>query len=117
MKDDEPFAFAGIWEPAQEDTPETFAILTTEPNSLVGHYHHRMAVVLPGELMARWIGNQPLDDAEFTALTLPFPSERMVDREVSRYVNNSKHEGPECLGPPEPRPVKPPPDLELDLGL
>ncbi len=122
LRDEEPFAFAGIWEPASEDMPENFAILTTEPNPVVKPYHHRMPVLLPADLMVRWIGGEPLAPDEFKALTRPLPPERMQELEVSRFVNKSGNEGPECHGPPAPRggAKKPPPnpaEPQLDLGV
>ena len=59
LRDGAPFAFAGIWEPAEGDIPETYGILTTEPNALVAPLHHRMPVILTPETMARWIGSAP----------------------------------------------------------
>jgi putative SOS response-associated peptidase YedK len=103
---------------AVEKLPETFAILTTEPNEIVKPYHHRMPVLLTKETMPRWLGGEPLEPDEYAALTRPLDSERMTQREVNRYVNKSGNEGPECLAPPEPRvktakPAAPQLDLEL----
>ena len=39
---EEPFAFAGIWESGDAAMPETFGILTTKPNDLVGRGHDPM---------------------------------------------------------------------------
>ena len=43
------------------------------------------------------------DRVEFVVadLTRPLPAERMQEREVSRFVSNSRHEGPQCHEPPE----------------
>jgi len=119
LRDEEPFAFAGIWEPAEEKLPETFAILTTPPNEIVKPYHHRMPVLLPKELMPRWLSGEPLEPEEFEALTRPLPSERMRQREVSRFVNKSGNEGPECHAPPEPRAIviRDAPAPQLEFGL
>ena len=118
LKDAVPFAFAGIWEPAGDGLPETFAILTTQPNSLVGKFHDRMPVLLPADRMARWIGADTLEDSVFAELTQPYPPERMAEREVSRYLNKSSNQGPECHGPPEPRNLKKPDsEPQMDLGI
>jgi putative SOS response-associated peptidase YedK len=102
LRDEQPFALAGVWEAGDaERIPETFAVLTTEPNDLVRPIHARMPVILAAETMARWLGDQPLAEAEFRALTQPLAADRMTVRPVSRFVNNSRHEGPECLAPPE----------------
>lgn len=97
-----PFAFAGIWEPATQFVPETVALLTTRPNSLAATVHTRMPVVLPPELMQHWLGSTSLPEDEYKSLTAPLPDERLQERPVSRYVSNSRNEGPECLAPPEP---------------
>ena len=109
LKDEEPFAFAGIWEPAEGDLPETYGILTTAPNELVAPIHHRMPVILTQETMPRWLGGEPLPAEEYRALTQPLPAARMSERPVNRFVNNSRNEGPQCLAPPE----EAPPELAL----
>ncbi len=110
LRDEQPFAFAGVWETAASDRiPETFAVLTTGPNELVRPIHDRMPVILTAGTMARWIGDQPLPDEEFQALTRPLAADRMTVRPVSRFVSNSRNEGPQCLAPPE----EPAPELPL----
>ncbi len=113
LRDEQPFAFAGIWETSDsERIPETFAVLTTEPNDLVRPIHNRMPVILTAESMRRWLGDQPLPEEEFRALTRPLPADWMTVRPVSRFVSNSRNEGPQCLAPAD----EPPPELPLDLG-
>jgi putative SOS response-associated peptidase YedK len=109
LNGDEPFAFAGIWEPAQESTPETYGVLTTCPNELVAPIHNRMPVILTKETMARWLGSEPLAEDEYGELTKPLQAGLMSQRPVKRFVNNSRNEGPQCLEPPE----EPSPELAL----
>ncbi len=109
LSSEEPFAFAGIWTPAEQDLPETFCLLTTQPNSLVASVHHRMPVLLTQASMSRWIGAKPLTESAYRELTGPFPAELMAVREVNRFVSNTRHEGPQCLEPPESAPS----ELEL----
>jgi putative SOS response-associated peptidase YedK len=110
LKDEAPFAFAGIWEPAEDNTPETYGILTTAPNELVATIHTRMPVILTPETMPRWLGSEPLPEAEYRELTSPLASDRMQERPVNRFVNNSRNEGPKCLEPPDTEP----PELVLE---
>jgi putative SOS response-associated peptidase YedK len=110
LRDEAPFAFAGIWEPPEEETPATFAILTTTPNDLVAPIHNRMPVILTADAMPRWLGSVPLPEEEYRALTQPLPAERMQERPVSRYVSNSRNEGPQCHAAPEEQS----PELALD---
>ncbi len=108
LRNEEPFAFAGIWETGVDDTlPPCFAILTTEPNGLVAPIHNRMPVILTHETMARWIGSEPLPEPEYRELTRPLAAEKMQERPVNRFVSNARNEGPKCIAPPDPEPVEP----------
>jgi putative SOS response-associated peptidase YedK len=100
LSGEEPFAFAGIWDPADAAHPETFCFLTTAPNSLLAPIHDRMPVLLAGDTARRWIGSAPLGGKDYGDLTSPLESGRMEARAVSRYVSNSRNEGPRCLEPP-----------------
>ena len=55
-------------------------------------------------------GSEPLSEDEYRALTQPLPADRMLERPVSRYVSNSRNEGPACHATPD---AEPP---ELALG-
>jgi putative SOS response-associated peptidase YedK len=112
LRSEEPFAFAGIWDPAGDGLPETYCILTTEPNALVAQVHIRMPVLLTAETMPRWLGDAPLVEAELKLLFAPLDASRMASRPVSRFVSSVRHEGPECLAPPGAEPSEP----ELDFG-
>jgi putative SOS response-associated peptidase YedK len=101
LRDDEPFAFAGIWDRPAGDRPETFCLLTTVPNETVAPIHNRMPVILTPETMARWIGDRPLPEAELRVLTQPIRADRMSVRPVSRFVSHTRNEGPGCLAPPD----------------
>jgi putative SOS response-associated peptidase YedK len=109
---EEPFALAGIWDPAGDNLPETFCLLTTRPNELVARVHDRMPVILAGGTVPRWLGEQPLADDEYRSLVSPIEAARMECRPVSRYVSNSRNEGPQCLAPPDEVAAEP----ELDFG-
>ncbi|MBL9216236.1 MAG: SOS response-associated peptidase [Opitutaceae bacterium] len=113
LPEEEPFALAGIWDPPAEDgRPPTFAVLTTGPNALMAPIHHRMPVILAREAMPRWLGTEPLAEAEYLRLTRPLPADRLRVRPVSSYVNQARHEGPPCHAPAEPLPE----ELPLDFG-
>jgi putative SOS response-associated peptidase YedK len=109
---EEPFAFAGIWDPALDNLPETYCLLTTQPNELVAKVHNRMPVILTPETMGRWLGAAPLAAEEYKSLVQPIAAGRMESRPVSRFVSNSRNEGPRCLAPPD----EAPPEPELDFG-
>jgi putative SOS response-associated peptidase YedK len=111
LKEEEPFAIAGIWEPGIDDSPPSFSMVTTHPNEFVAKLHDRMPVVLTPADMPRWLGDEPLPDATLQKLCQPISEERMVAREVNRYANKTRSEGPGCLAPPDE------PDPELKLGV
>jgi putative SOS response-associated peptidase YedK len=112
LRGEEPFAFAGIWDPAAGDVPETYCLLTTEPNELVAKVHTRMPVILTSETMPRWIGDRPLAAEALEAIVRPLDPGLMESRPVSRFVSNSRNQGPRCLAPPD----EVPPEPELDFG-
>jgi putative SOS response-associated peptidase YedK len=92
----EPFAFAGLWERWQD--LETFTILTTSANALAAQVHDRMPVILSPLDSARWL--DPASDPNALLRILePYPAADMTDTPVSTYVNNSRHEGPDCISP------------------
>jgi len=50
LRDDRPFAFAGLWESwegVDNSAVESCTLLTTEPNELMRPIHNRMPVILP----------------------------------------------------------------------
>lgn len=85
-----PFAFAGLWErwagSAGAGPLETFTVLTTEANKLVGEVHDRMPVILVGEALDRWMDPGAAQGA-LEELLRPFPAEEMERWEVSIRVN------------------------------
>jgi putative SOS response-associated peptidase YedK len=109
LKEEQPFAIAGIWQPGDEDGP-TFSMLTTAPNPMVALIHDRMPVVLTKNGMKRWIGERPLKTAELSDLCRALPSDAMQFREVNRQGNKPRIDGPICIAPPDnPR--------QIDLSL
>jgi putative SOS response-associated peptidase YedK len=103
MADEALFALAGLWEHWQDDQGnelETFTILTTSANELIGELHDRMPVIIDRENFPAWLDHATEDTDVARELCRPYPSELMMHRPVSRYVNNARHEGPACLEAP-----------------
>jgi putative SOS response-associated peptidase YedK len=112
FEDDRPFAMAGVWEAwegtrtqtalgdfgdGDEDRTrriESFAVLTTEPNEVVGDLHHRMAVVLAPDAEERWLAGETVPD-----LFDPYPGDEMHAYPVSTRVNSPANDGPELIEP------------------
>jgi len=101
LKTEEPFAFAGIWSTAhdaQGGVHLTFAILTTEANTLVAQIHTRMPVILREQDEADWLNPSLAPDAA-QALLMPLPADRLLMYEVSPKVNSPAFNIPEALQP------------------
>lgn len=99
MRDEEVFCLAGIWDTWRKPDGElqnTFSILTTEPNELVGALHDRMPVMVHPRDAALWFGN---DEEARRALLVPIPSDEMWSHRVSSDVNNPRNEYRELLRP------------------
>ena len=112
LRDEEPFAFAGIWEAADGAFPETYCILTTRPNPLAARVHDRMPVILTDGAMRLWLGDSPLSPGDLGSLVEPIAEDRLQSRPVSRFVSNSRNEGPACHAPPDEGAAEP----EFDFG-
>lgn len=99
MRDARPFTFAGIWErwqPRDGDALETFSILTCGPNELVSSVHDRMPVILPEANRDAWLDPEHDDAAALRALLAPYAAAEMEAFPVGTYVNDARHQGPDC---------------------
>jgi putative SOS response-associated peptidase YedK len=94
-----PLGFAGSWETwHKNDQPiETTALLTTTPNELTSEVHNRMPVILQPEFYDDWLSPEMQDVERFNAMLLAYPAREMEAVDANDYVNNARHEGPECL--------------------
>jgi putative SOS response-associated peptidase YedK len=101
MKEERPFAFAGLWESwKDEGGPEirSCAILTTKPNALAREIHDRMPVILPAGSYAAWLDPEA-EKEELVALLVPYPEDEMETYPVSRFVNSPQNNDPRCVEP------------------
>ncbi len=101
LKDDRPFAFAGLWESRRSPVGafESCAIITGEPNELVRPIHNRMPVILRREDYDRWLDPAVTDAAMLGGLLVPYPAAEMVAYPVSTMVNAPDNDRPECVRP------------------
>lgn len=103
--DDEPLAFAGLWEwwkpPEGSDTGtepiESFTIITTTPNEMMAALHDRMPVILHPADFAAWLDPANSDSASLLSLLRPYPSELMRCWPVSTRVNSPRFDDPACI--------------------
>lgn len=95
-----PFAFAGIWREQEDDGGKEphCAIITTEPNALVGKVHDRMPAILRPEAEAEWLSLDTTPE-QARELIRPYADEEMRAYEVSTLVNSPAHDTPEVLKP------------------
>ena len=93
LNNDEPFAFAGLWErwkqPDGTDL-DSFAIVTTDPNELVAAVHNRMPVILEPQDYSRWLTRVD-EEPPPVDLLRPFDAEKMKSWKVSKEVGNVRN--------------------------
>lgn len=97
-----PFAFAGLWEhwtPAEGEPLETCTIITTEPNELMQPIHNRMPVILAPTSYDQWLDPTFQEAEPLKALFRPYPNDELTAYPVSTFVNNPRHDAPQCLEP------------------
>jgi len=97
-----PFAMAGIWdrwENPEGGLLESFSIITTVANKLIGKLpHHRCPVILHPEEERTWLSNQtPLNDV--LDLLKPYPAGQMNAYPIDRKIKNPRAEGRELIEP------------------
>lgn len=102
MKSGEPFAFAGLWEQWNSpygDEVLSCTIITTEPNELAAQYHSRMPVILPADAYDRWLDPSEQPPEALDDLLTAYPAGEMEAYPVSRAVNSTANDAPECIEP------------------
>lgn len=93
---------AGLWEVNTRATSAPIAtctIITTAANASVDAIHDRMPVVLMGEAAAQWLSPQAESEEAYALLETAAAAAELQPQAVDTYVNNARHEGPECLAP------------------
>ncbi len=103
MKDEAPFAFAGLWEAWQPKGAEkvlSCAIVTCEANELLRPLHDRMPAILPHSAIASWL-DEETEAEKLAAMLRPYPSEAMAFRAVSTRVNSVRNDDADCIAPLE----------------
>lgn len=107
LRDQELFAFAGLWDTWESPSGElvrSCTIITAESNSLIAPIHNRMPVILSEEAESLWL-NPSNDEREvLTSLLTSFPNGSMQAYEVSRQVNSPRNDNPACIEPVIQRP-------------
>jgi putative SOS response-associated peptidase YedK len=110
--DDEPFAFAGLWEvwrPKDDEDAEPLrstTIITTTANEEMARIHDRMPVILPPSAWDAWLDPEHDDLEALGQLLVPAPPALTLLRPVSTDVNNVRNQGRHLIDEvPDPRPA------------
>lgn len=96
LKNGATFFIAGLFEASDEARPETYALLTTGPNSVMQPIHDRMPVILREQDLQRWLKPGPISPEEAREICQPFEAAEMVAWPVSPLVNSAKNDEPAC---------------------
>lgn len=99
LQDRRPFFFAGLWEPARDDEPGAYCLVTTTPNPLLAAIHDRMPVLLGPNSGPAWLGDEPLTEARLAQLCRPLSAGLMTGHRVDPRVNNVRYEAADALEP------------------
>jgi len=102
LRDGALFALAELWErwkdPATGEPLETYTVITTDANELIGTIHDRMPVILAPKDYDRWLA--PGDPARLPVdLLRPFPAEEMTAWRVAAAVGNVRNNEPSLCAP------------------
>jgi len=102
LKDEAPFAFAGLWEHWQDpegEPVESCTIITTDANDLVKEIHNRMPVILKPKDYDLWLDPEMQDVEKLQKLLVPYAPKEMKAYPVSLMVNNPTNDNPKCVEP------------------
>ena len=102
LRDDRPFAFAGLWEfweGPDHSALETCTLITTGPNELMAPIHNRMPVILSPDDYDRWLDPAVQQPEQLQPLLQPYPSDAMLAYPVGTHVNNPRNEDANCIAP------------------
>lgn len=98
--DGKPFAFAGLWEfwksPEGEEI-RSCTIITCEANGVVRPVHERMPVMLSGDALWEWVGEE--EPGYLMSLLKPYPEKAMEAYPVSPMVNRPELDIPDLIAP------------------
>ena len=103
LKSQKPFAFAGLWEvwkgTGMDEPLRSCTIITCPLNAVLAEIHHRMPVILPAEVYETWLAPDEQSSEVLQPLLVPYADEEMEAYPVSRFVNRSANNSPECIAP------------------
>ena len=102
MADGELFFFAGLWEHwrgPENETLDSFTIITTEPNDELASIHARMPAIMEEQNYDAWLDPGHQDTGSLQALLQPYVAKPMLASPVSSHVNNPRNDDQRCIEP------------------
>lgn len=101
LKDDAPFAFAGLWDRWQqgEQVIESATLIVTDANAAMAPVHERMPVILSAEHWQLWLDQGHFDAQQLQALLKPYAGKDLELNAVNRTVNSPSNDSADCVAP------------------
>ena len=102
LENNGPFFFAGIWDKwlsSQGTEIHTCAILTTKARGPIEEIHERMPIIFSDTKYLEWINLEINSPKKVQEILENKPEGSFEIRKVSKYVNNPKNNGVECITP------------------
>jgi len=102
LREDRPFAFAGLresWQDSNNHSIESCTIITTSPNKTVQPIHNRMPVILDPKDYDLWIDPAVTQPELLLSVLCPCPSDELEAFPVSSIVNKPANDNPRCVEP------------------
>ncbi len=100
LQNEQPFAFAGLWEHWQDPNGEVIdscTIITTEANEILQPIHDRMPVILNPNDYDLWLDPTVEKPEQLQQLLQPYSSRAMTSYPVSTKVNKPTNDTPELI--------------------
>jgi putative SOS response-associated peptidase YedK len=103
LKHAELFAFAGLYDqwldPKTNKEIQSYTIITTAANGVVGRIHQRMPVILQKEDEEEWLNPDIVEPERLLPLLKQYPDKEMEAYPVSTAVNIPKNDSAELILP------------------
>jgi putative SOS response-associated peptidase YedK len=103
LNNEEIFAFAGLYDiwknPEDEKEIQSYTIITTQANGIVGKIHARMPVILKKTAEDIWLNPDIIEPEMLLPFLIPFANSEMVSYKVSMKVNVPTRNDPELINP------------------
>jgi putative SOS response-associated peptidase YedK len=101
LKDQKVFGIAGlydVWKDRETGKEiQSYTIITTEPNEVVGEFHGRMPVILQQEDEETWLNIDLSEPEKLLPLLKSYPADKMETWPVGEEARNPRNDYPELI--------------------